>query len=137
MKVLDAIVRTISGIVIVYWRVWFGEPIDDDRDAKQQSVLGSLPKPSRLAHVIEFCIFIAVMIAGYVSITWWWAILFGAMALLFVSDRGQHAMLAEAYRRLGWWHVLTMSIGSNALNTVIFCTLSFVLGVVMRRLFLP
>ena len=129
---LDVIRSTIVGIVTVNWNLWFGKPLKKGSEAWGEAFADALTKRTRLQSAGEFLTFLSVMTAGCVSLTWWGAIFVGAVVLLFFSDRGQHRLMADQYQRLGWWYVLTLSIGTSALNNLVFCTLAFVTGHLIR-----
>jgi hypothetical protein len=97
---------------------------DDDR----RDVWEGLPARTRLQGVIEFSVVLAVAACGSLTPRAWPALFAGAVALLFVSDRGQHRALVDRFERLGRGYVAGLSVGSHLLNNVFFCALAFGMG---------
>jgi hypothetical protein len=65
-------------------------------------------------------------------VAWWIVVPSGAVALLWVADRGQHRALIERLRQHSPVYVLTLSVGASLLNSALFCTLAYMLGYALR-----
>jgi hypothetical protein len=102
--------------------------LDDGKD----DVWEGLPARTRLQGVGEFSVMLAVTVAGALSSSLWPALFVGAVAFLFITDRGQHRALVDRFESLGRGYVAGLSVGSHLLNNLFFCALAFGAGRIWR-----
>lgn len=115
--------RTLRGIAtILLWHIT-DKPIEDGEKR------ADVPELSRLQKLDGAAVLIATAGLGFfMPHTWWWAIPSAGVGLLWISDTGVHRILAERYDRVGWWHVLTISIITHLVNDLVFAFLAFGVG---------
>lgn len=83
---------------------------------------------SWLQRGLELVTIIGVAVSGLISADHWTAVGAGAVALLFLSDRGQHRALIEAAGELSPTFVAALSVGAHLMNNLLFCALAFCAG---------
>ena len=83
---------------------------------------------SWLQQGLELVTITSVAGSGLISGDLWIAIGAGAVALLFLSDRGQHRALIEVARKLSPTYVAGLSVGAHLINNLLFCSLAFCAG---------
>lgn len=87
--------------------------------------------PRPFSNLRDFGCFVAILVScvsGAVHAPAWIAVPASAVALLWISNRGQHRDLVDYASRLSPAHVLTLSIGAHLLNNLLFCSLAYVFG---------
>ena len=91
---------------------------------------------SRTRRVASFSVLLMTMLTGAVAWRLWWLVLPASVALLYISDRGQHRWLADQFPGLDERGILWLSIVAHLGNNLFFCALSFVAGALTRWLWL-
>ena len=88
------------------------------------------PPHTRLQSVLEFLTILGAAIAGMTHAPAWIAVPLAAVVLLWVSDRGQHRLLAERFRHLAPGYIVALSIGAALLLNLVATAAAYVFGAV-------
>lgn len=92
-----------------------------------------MPEPTALSSTrarLGFGVFFLTALVGlFQGLNGWISVPAASIALLWITDRGQHRLLVERAPNLPDWAVLSLSIAAHLLNNVAFTSLAYFLGV--------
>ena len=86
------------------------------------------PPYSRVQQALELATILLVSLCGLASGALWPAAGGAAVALLFISDRGQHRALVDRVHNLSPAYVAALSVGAHLISNLLFCLLAFCAG---------